>query len=53
MGRELESAGRVSCSLCPARTGWVRTVRGNHTKSVWTEAKEPLATFGSISPFPP
>lgn len=53
MGRELVSAGRVSCSLCPARTGWVRRARENHTKSVWRDVKEPLATFGGISPFPP
>lgn len=50
MGRELASAGRVSCFLCLARTGWARRARENHTKSVWTDAKEPLATFGGISP---
>lgn len=52
MGRELESAGRMSCCLCPARTGWVRRAGANRTKTMWAEAKEPPATFGGVSPFP-
>lgn len=52
MGRELESAGRVRCSLCLAGAGWARRARENCSKSVWAEAKEPFATFGGVSPFP-